>query len=59
MASTLHHDAARGRADECSPDRARRHRRPQRDGVRALQAAGEGITGDIPTNLFLFFNVQD
>lgn len=30
------------------------------DGVRALQAtAGEGITGDIPTNLFLFFNVQD
>lgn len=28
-------------------------------GVRALQAAGEGITGDIPTNLFLFFNVQD
>ena len=28
------------------------------DGVRALQAAGEGITGDIPTNLFLFFNVQ-
>ncbi len=30
------------------------------DGVRALQAdGGEGITGDIPTNLFLFFNVQD
>jgi len=29
------------------------------DGVRALQAAGVGITGDIPTNLFLFFNVQD
>jgi hypothetical protein len=29
------------------------------DGVRALQQAGVGITGDIPTNLFLFFNVQD
>lgn len=29
------------------------------DGVRELQAAGEGITGDIPTNLFLFFNVQN
>jgi hypothetical protein len=27
--------------------------------VRALQAAGDGITGDIPTNLFLFFNVQN
>jgi hypothetical protein len=27
--------------------------------VRELQAAGIGITGDIPTNLFLFFNVQD
>jgi hypothetical protein len=27
--------------------------------VRELQAAGVGITGDIPTNLFLFFNVQD
>lgn len=26
--------------------------------VRALQAAGTGITGDIPTNLFLFFNVR-
>ena len=27
--------------------------------VRALQASGNpGITGDIPTNLFLFFNVQ-
>jgi hypothetical protein len=26
--------------------------------VRTLQAAGVGITGDIPTNLFLFFNVQ-
>ncbi len=26
--------------------------------VRELQAAGVGITGDIPTNLFLFFNVQ-
>ena len=26
--------------------------------VRTLQAAGEGITGDIPTNLFLFFNVR-
>ena len=29
------------------------------DGVRELQQAGVGITGDIPTNLFLFFNVQD
>jgi hypothetical protein len=27
--------------------------------VRELQAANVGITGDIPTNLFLFFNVQD
>ncbi|HVM30061.1 MAG TPA: hypothetical protein VM305_04750 [Candidatus Limnocylindrales bacterium] len=27
--------------------------------VRALQDAGVGITGDIPTNLFLFFNVQN
>ena len=27
--------------------------------VRELQAAGEGITGDIPTNLYLFFNVQN
>lgn len=26
--------------------------------VRALQATGNGITGDIPTNLFLFFNVR-
>lgn len=26
--------------------------------VRTLQAAGEGITGDIPTNLFLFFGVR-
>ncbi len=26
--------------------------------VRRLQAAGSGITGDIPTNLFLFFNVR-
>ncbi len=26
--------------------------------VRELQAAGSGITGDIPSNLFLFFNVQ-
>jgi hypothetical protein len=26
--------------------------------VRRLQAAGTGITGDIPTNLFLFFNVR-
>lgn len=26
--------------------------------VRALQQAGVGITGDIPTNLYLFFNVQ-
>jgi len=26
--------------------------------VRTLQAAGSGITGDIPTNLFLFFNVR-
>jgi hypothetical protein len=26
--------------------------------VRALQNAGVGITDDIPTNLFLFFNVQ-
>ena len=26
--------------------------------VRALQAAGQGITGDIPTNLFLFFGVR-
>lgn len=25
--------------------------------VRELQAAGQGITGDIPTNLFLFFEV--
>src|SRR5918998_318982 len=29
------------------------------DRVRELQTAGVGITGDIPTNLFLFFNVQD
>jgi hypothetical protein len=29
------------------------------DGVRDLQDAGVGITGDIPTNLFLFFNVQN
>ena len=29
------------------------------DSVRELQAKGVGITGDIPTNLFLFFNVQD
>ena len=29
------------------------------DRVRELQAANVGITGDIPTNLFLFFNVQD
>ncbi|MEX1172808.1 MAG: hypothetical protein WEG56_09375 [Chloroflexota bacterium] len=29
------------------------------DGVRDLQEAGVGITGDIPTNLFLFFNVQN
>ena len=28
------------------------------DRVRELQAAGVGITGDIPTNLFLFFNVR-
>jgi hypothetical protein len=27
--------------------------------VRELQAAGVGITGDIPSNLYLFFNVQD
>lgn len=26
--------------------------------VRALQAAGQGITGDIPTNLYLFFGVR-
>ena len=26
--------------------------------VRELQAAGTGITGDIPSNLYLFFNVQ-
>ncbi len=26
--------------------------------VRTLQAAGTGITGDIPTNLFLFFSVR-
>lgn len=26
--------------------------------VRTLQAAGQGITGDIPTNLFLFFGVR-
>lgn len=26
--------------------------------VRTLQEAGSGITGDIPTNLFLFFNVR-
>jgi hypothetical protein len=29
------------------------------DRVRELQQAGVGITGDIPSNLFLFFNVQD
>lgn len=29
------------------------------DRVRELQEAGVGITGDIPSNLFLFFNVQD
>lgn len=28
------------------------------DTVRALQSSGAGITGDIPTNLYLFFNVQ-
>ena len=27
--------------------------------VRELQAANVGITGDIPSNLFLFFNVQE
>ncbi len=26
--------------------------------VRQLQAAGDGITGDIPTNLYLFFSVK-
>jgi len=26
--------------------------------VRQLQAAGTGVTGDIPSNLYLFFNVQ-
>lgn len=31
---------------------------PSLEHVRELQAAGEGITGDIPTNLFLFFNVR-
>lgn len=29
------------------------------DTVRQLQDAGVGITGDIPTNLFLFFDVRD
>lgn len=29
------------------------------DRVRELQNAGVGITGDIPTNLFLFFNVEE
>jgi hypothetical protein len=28
------------------------------DRVRELQAAGDGITGDIPSNLYLWFNVQ-
>jgi len=28
------------------------------DKVRELQAAGTGITGDIPSNLYLFFNVR-
>lgn len=27
--------------------------------VRELQAAGSGITGDIPSNLYLFFDVRD
>jgi hypothetical protein len=29
------------------------------DTVRVLQDAGVGITGDIPSNLFLFFDVRD
>ena len=29
------------------------------EAVRELQAAGSGITGDIPSNLYLFFDVRN